>query len=58
MKHTSELTREGIKHTFVTNKNQTLIFNVEHKAVTTDTYTRVWCWRNRNAYKEILAKIL
>lgn len=57
MKHTTELTREGKKHTFTTSKGKTLNFFQEREIITADTYTRVWCWRNQNEYKKILSVI-
>ena len=58
MEYIKKVNRDNIKYTFKTGKaNQFLTFTKEGNVIEGDTYTRVWCWRNRKAYEDILQTI-
>jgi len=59
MKYTKKINRNNIAYTFYTgNKNQYLNFTKEGNIIEADTYTRVWTWKNKDKYEQILYQIL
>ena len=59
MKYTKKINRNNIAYTFYTgNKNQYLNFTKEGHIIEADTYTRVWTWKNKDKYEQILYQIL
>tara|TARA_R110000803_G_scaffold97259_1_gene165404 strand:- start:40 stop:228 length:189 start_codon:yes stop_codon:yes gene_type:complete len=58
MEYRKQVNRDNVKYTFKTgNKNQFLTFTKEGNIIEGDTYSRVWAWRNRDKYEEILQTI-
>ena len=58
MKYTKKINRDNIQYTFHTGyKNQFLNFTKEGNIIEGDTYTRRWCWKNKDKYEEILRTI-
>ena len=58
MEYTKQVNRNNIQYTFKTGyKKQFLTFKKEGNIIEGDTYSRVWAWRNRDKYEEILQTI-
>ena len=59
MKYTKKTNRNNIQYTFYTGyKKQFLNFYKEGPIIESDTYTRAWCWKNKDKYEGILHQIM
>ena len=55
MEYTKKVNRDNIKYTFKTGyKNQFLTFTKQGNMIEGDTYSRVWAWRNKDKYEQVL----